>query len=109
MPNVFLSFSGGIENNSHFPLFYEAFINGLQKHGNNVLFVADPSKGKLKKTVKKIKEFSPDLIILFNNHFPKYNFFNDFDCPVVVYAVDSILYWQNKVGHAKNCTHTHLS
>ena len=54
------------------PLFYESFLNGLTQYGNDV-FVASCNKWVLnydkipEKILKKIKNFNPDLIILFNN------------------------------------------
>ena len=100
MAKIFLSFFNGIENKKSIPLFYEGFINGLQNHGNDVLFFPVPLftlEGKASnKLIKSIKNFSPDLIILFNNFFYQYDFFSNFDCPVIVYDVDSVLFWKNK-------------
>ncbi len=96
MAKVFLSFCNGIGDHTRLLSFYEGFINGLQKNGNDVLFSCSSAKRNQKKTIKKIKDFCPDLIILFNNFFSKYDFFKEFDCPIIIYSSDSYLYWPNK-------------
>lgn len=81
-----------------FPCFYESFINGLMSAGNQILsvpfskwnMVGEKCPARL---LNKIKEFNPDLMIFFNNRF--YDVSKDFDCPIVIYEVDSFLYYSN--------------
>ena len=103
MAKVFLSFYNAIYDDRHpekIPCFYEAFISGLQKSGNDVLyqmntkFVSENFRRIPFFLRKKIKQFNPDVIILFNNCF--YDVSNDFDCPIIVYSVDSPFYFSNK-------------
>ena len=108
MARIFLSFFNGIQcedDENVMPAFYEAFCNGLKQNGNDVFVVMHLYWGKnLGKApallLKEIKNFNPDLIILFNNAF--YDLSKDFDCPIVVYGVDSPLYYSNKECLKKN-------
>lgn len=82
------------------PPYYEAFVSGLKKAGNeifcffhkdyNISFDGDIPSDLL----QKIKTFSPEIAIFFNNDF--YNIHKYFDIPVVVYDVDSPLYTKHK-------------
>lgn len=81
------------------PCFYETFIDGLLKSGNEVL--VETTNIWSFKTVKcpphiakKIKDFNPDVCFLFNNCF--YDISNVVECPIVVYEVDSFLFYKNK-------------
>ena len=103
MAKVFLSFFNDMYDAripEKMPCFYEAFIKGLQKSGNDVLyymmtkFVSEDFGRAPHLVLKKIKSFNPDIIILFNNCF--YDISDDFSCPIVVYSVDSPLYFSNK-------------
>ena len=103
MAKVFLSFFNALHDArfpEKMPCFYEAFIKGLQKLGNDVLyymmtkFVSDDFGRAPQLVLKKIKNFHPDIIILFNNCF--YDISNDFSCPIIVYSVDSPIYFSNK-------------
>ncbi len=82
------------------PCFYEAFIKGLQKAGNDVFYYMVPEfvssdfgRAPLP-LLEKIKIFDPDIIILFNNCF--YDISDYFSCPIIVYSVDSPIYFSNK-------------
>lgn len=75
MAKVFLSFYSAIQDKSNpyaVACFYESFINGLIKAGNDVLvhlhnyFLGDDRQLTLE-LKKQIDEFNPDLAILFNN------------------------------------------
>lgn len=102
MAKIFLSFYNGIsseDNNEAIPLFYEAFCKGLKQFGNDVLAITH--KKWIKEwgvipdlLLEEIKSFNPDIIILFNNAF--FNLSQYFDCPIIVYEVDSPLYYQNR-------------
>ena len=101
MAKVFLAFFNGligVQNKYALPVFYEAFINGLIQNGNEVFACMHNHFGGLNssipvKLLSAIKEFNPDLIILFNNHF--YDISKDFECPIIIYEVDSPLYYGN--------------
>lgn len=108
MANIFISFYNGVSdpnNPNAIPCFYETFCNCLEKLGNK-LFVYTRRSFNLdfenipKNLLSEIKEFNPDLIILFNNAF--YDVSKHFDCPIVVYEVDSPLLYLNKEGLKKN-------
>ncbi len=99
---IFISFFSCAEDSNNkeaIPCFYESFIKGL-KESNNELFVYITRKfgydyGKApRKLLDQIKDFNPDIIILFNNAF--YEIANEFECPIFVYEVDSPLYYSNK-------------
>lgn len=102
MTRVFVSFFSGVNdpfNEKAIPCFYESFLNGLKKFGCEVFvyvtksFAADYNKIP-DELLCKIKKFNPELIILFNNAF--YDISNEFECPILIYEVDSPLYYSNK-------------
>lgn len=108
MANIFISFYNGVtdpNNPKAIPCFYETFCNCLEKSGNKLLvytaknFNVDLNKVP-KRLLKEIKEFEPDLIILFNNAF--YDISKHFDCPIVIYEVDSPLLYYNKEAIKRN-------
>ncbi|WP_086245426.1 glycosyltransferase family protein [Campylobacter devanensis] len=80
-------------NKNACPPFYEGFIKGLEKHGNNVLcFQWSLPQLNLNnkipdKYLDKIKRFKPDLFIFFNNQF--WDVSRYFDAPIIIYDVDS--------------------
>lgn len=102
MAKVFISLFSNIDdpNNVHpVPYFYETIISKLQELGNSVYvyiskdFAKDYTK--INQDIKKsIADFNPDLCILFNNTF--YDISNIVDCPIVVYEVDSPIFYSNK-------------
>lgn len=102
MAKIFVSFFNAINDKDNpyvVPGFYEAFLNGLKQAGNEILAYGVtvwklPYENCPVDIKKQIKEFDPDLIILFNNFF--YDISDDFDCPIIIYEVDSFLYYQNK-------------
>lgn len=73
--------------------FYESLISELQKNGNNVLVYINSTykygfEGEIPEQIYyELKTFSPDLFIFFNNDF--WNVSKKFDCPIIVYDVDS--------------------
>ena len=86
-------------DNCAVPCFYESFVDGLKSFGNNVLvFVFDKFSadfGGVPENVKNsINEFNPDLCVFFNNTF--YDISRMVECPIVVYKVDSPMYYCNK-------------
>ena len=100
MAKILLAFFNGITNSNHphaMPCFYEAFIQGLREHGNDLLvYHHDRFNASFSVPPKNIKEeieaFGPDCAILFNNCF--YDL-SAYDFPILVYEVDSILYYSN--------------
>lgn len=104
MAKVFLSFYNAIQDKNNpyaVACFYESFIDGLIKAGNNVLvhlhsyFLGDDRQLTLE-LKKQIDEFNPDLAILFNNSLGGGNIYKMCQCPVLIYEVDSPIYYQNK-------------
>ena len=79
------------------PPFYEAFVNGLKEHGNDVLCfhfntVRREFVSIIPDSIKnKIINFNPDICIIFNNNF--WNMTDWISCPIVIYDVDSPLYF----------------
>ena len=107
MSKIFLAFYSGV-NDEHnelaIPCFYESFINGLIKYGNKVF--AHVSKKFIfsekqipQNLLHEIEKFNPDLIILFNNNF--YDISEKFDCPIIIFDVDSPLYYSNQTNLLK--------
>jgi hypothetical protein len=103
MSKIFLSFFNGIciqdKQEYRIPAFYESFINGLRNFGNDVFLFYSSAWNKNfgtipRKLLKEIKDFNPDLIILFNNFF--YDISEYFDCDIVIFEVDSPIYYWNK-------------
>ena len=91
------------DNSVVIPAFYEGFIKGLQDAGNELLvynhtmFWGDNDITSYIPTEKvkfEISSFNPDLVILFNNSF--YDISNIVNCPIIIYEVDSPLYYSNK-------------
>ena len=101
MAKVFLSFMNGISpeiSNSVMPCFYESFIKGLEDAGNDVLVFHQwgmPYRPRSETEYDEIREalndFSPDLVIAFNNYGPDYT--KMCECPILLYEVDSPLYY----------------
>ena len=97
------------------PCFYEAMINELVAHGNDVLhfitgdilasdFQSDNkaySKRIENEVFSAVKEFKPDLIIAFNNSFV-HGVEKIVDCPYVIWDVDSLDYFSDLDNIKKN-------
>lgn len=102
MVRVFLSFFSGVSdvnNINAIPCFYETFIQGLNKNGNEVFAFVSKTFGKDFENIPRdllleIKNFQPEIVILFNNAF--YDISQEVDCPIFIYEVDSPLYYSNK-------------
>ena len=103
MANILVSmynFARDPQNYNVMPPFYEAFVEGLRKAGNNVFCFFHKKydmdfSGKIPFSLQEaMKRFSPDLAIFFDNNF--WDITGIFDIPVVVYDVDSPLYIKNK-------------
>ncbi len=108
MAKIFLAFFNGIkgaQDPNAIPLFYEGFIKGLQENGNEVFAIMHNHWSMNFDSIppallQDIKEFNPDLIFIFNNSF--YDLSKEFDCPIIIYEVDSPLYYRNKEALIKN-------
>lgn len=106
MANIFISFSHVLYKKSNaqgvFPVFYDLFISKLIEFGNNVYYMdSNPMSTNIeapsnKNFLKPLHDIKPDLIILFNNRFPKIDLSKHFDCPVCIYGVDTVLLYSNK-------------
>ena len=101
MARFFIAFYNAIERQGicALPCFYETFVKGLAKAGNDVLVettdIWDFRQINCPANIaKKIKDFNPDVCFLFNNCF--YDISNLVDCPIVIYEVDSFLFYKNK-------------
>ena len=102
MSKIFLSFFSCAEdpdNKEAIPCFYESFIQGLQNNGNELfVYISKRFGGEYGNPpvtlLEQIKNFNPDIIILFNNAF--YDISKYFECPIFVYEVDSPLFYSNK-------------
>ncbi len=111
MAKIFIAFFNGIDDPNDVygvPCFFDAFFQGLINLGNELLVFQskkfflnfEKHDDLLKAKIKEIKEFNPDLILLFNNSFCDIS--QEFDCPIIIYEVDSPLYYQNKKSLLKN-------
>ena len=96
------------------PAFYESFINGLKNLGNDVLIYNQATINTWGKNLEEcpkniadeIKNFSPDCAFLFNNSF--YDISNIIDCPIIVYEVDTPMYYSNKNNLKANPNRYHF-
>ena len=78
------------ENPNAMPVFYESFVQGLDRAGNEIaLFSHDlfgVDFGEMDAETKRaICDFAPDICFVFNNCF--YDLANVVDCPIVIYEV----------------------
>ena len=90
--------------------YIEGFIKALTNIGNEVMpYIAHDfrhSKGWKRKiysiqSTNEIKAFDPELIITFNNAADP-NFLKKVDCPILIVASDTPVYWSNKDFIKKN-------
>lgn len=102
MARILVTFFNGMydENDSSvMPIFYEGFIRGLENAGNCVAAVSHPwfgaEFGPINDELKKsIIDFAPDICFSFNNCF--YDLSDVVECPIIIYEVDSPVYFSNK-------------
>lgn len=96
------------------PPFYESFLQGLKNAGNTVKCFQTKTVAGGNRFANDIpdyhkeflKEFNPDLCILFNNNF--WDISDLVDCPILVYDVDSPLEWQSKESLIENVGRYHF-
>lgn len=108
MAKVLISYFSGLEENK-MSIFFEGFIGALEKYGNEILYLntsgflekAWNGNNKLKNHIKvdelldKIKMFSPELCITFNNSIPS-DIVNILDIPIVIWHADTFMYFNDK-------------
>lgn len=102
MAKILVAFFNTIEdkeNPNALPLFYEAFIEGLDKAGNEIMLFSHKmfglDFGEIDENTKKcIVDFKPDICFIFNNSF--YDISEIVSCPIIIYEVDSPRYFSNK-------------
>lgn len=107
MAKILLAFYNTIvdeENPNAMPLFYEAFTEGLDKAGNDIMIFSHKMFGTNfgeidEKTKMVITDFEPDICFIFNNAF--YDISEIVSCPIVIYEVDSPRYYSNKISIQK--------
>jgi ABC-type Na+ transport system ATPase subunit NatA len=101
--------------------FYEGFSEAFSKKGHVVRHIItnecniDPwngnnipfSKKLATDIINKIKKFSPDLIISFNNSIIN-NIHKYVDCPIVIAEADRWIYFSNKLEIKKNVNRYHF-
>ncbi len=110
MSRIFVS--AFCQNKNKITCFLDGFIDELKNFGNDVLFFASDyalmdGLQAHASLIKTIKDFNPQLIILFNNNFYDYDFANNFTCPIAVLEIDSVLFFSNKHLLKRN-NRTHL-
>ena len=108
MANIFIAFFNGVEdegNPNALPIFYESFIKEMDKVGNDLYVIAHHywgvDFGEIDVELEQqIKKFDPDVCFIFNNSF--YDLANVVDCPIIIYEVDSPIYFSNKEKLCRN-------
>lgn len=108
MAKIVIAFYNGVEDENNpnaVPIFYEGFIRGLDRAGNQLAVYTHKwfgvDFGEIdEETRNSIRAFDPDLCIIFNNSF--YDLSEVVDCPIIVYEVDSPRYFSNRNNIRKN-------
>lgn len=107
MAKIFISFFNALENinNGAMPCFYESLLKSLYDQGNEILYFSNTYFNQdINKPpryfIEKIKKFNPELIILFNNSC--FDIAKYFECTIIIWEVDSYLYFTNKEKIKKN-------
>lgn len=103
MAKILLAFFAGTDygkKDSAIGPFYESFITALQARGHKLMVMAHPNFGAAEwgrydaSLAREIKNFNPDLCIIFNNSF--WDISDLVNCPILIYASDSVLYFANQ-------------
>ncbi len=103
MARIFVSlynFCRRIESFEAMVPFYESFLDGLKKAGNDVLcfqhktFDRQFQEAMPNSIRQKIIDFNPEICILFNNSF--WDISHLVECPIVIYDTDSPALFANK-------------
>lgn len=99
MAKIFVAFYTKVESPVILP-FFEGFLRELESRGHQLVVSAHYNwdthewGGCNKDIADKIRELNPDLCIIFNNQF--YDISDVVKCPILIYGVDSILFFHNK-------------
>ena len=95
------------DNYCDMPPFFECFLEGLKKAGNDVKCyqIKEYANRGFESNIPNeyrvmLLDFNPDLCILFNNSF--WDISNLVECPIVIYDVDSPIEWQMKNSIKEN-------
>lgn len=107
MSKLLVTFYNGIcdeKNPEAIPAFYEMLLEGLRKYGNSVYVVFHRLFGVdfgdiPEEEGKKIKEFDPDICLVFNNSF--YDLSKIIECPIVIIETDC-MYISNLLAIRRN-------
>jgi hypothetical protein len=110
MAKIFISFYNAVQDDDNplaMPCFYDSLIHELKNNGNQVLvffssdyypfswsFKEAEIKVDLSATIKKLRDFDPDFIIAFNHSYLDIS--NYFECPIVIWEVDSYQMYADK-------------
>lgn len=88
------------------PSFYESFVKGMKEAGNDVLCFHQKTHARSfdepipTQQAHIIKQFNPDICILFCNKF--WDLSSIVDCPIIIYGVDSPWEYAGKENLRKN-------
>ena len=99
MANIVVAFYNPLMRIDGIFPYIESFLCNLKNYGNNILCFQKPAtdlhiKQEIpERYLQKIKEFNPDLFILFNNQF--FDISKHFDKPIIIFDIDSPNFWAN--------------
>lgn len=103
MAKIFVAFFAGNDygkTSSAIGPFYESFITSLNERGHKVAIIAHTHFGAIEwggydaNLARELKNFNPDLCIIFNNAF--WDIGDIVNCPILIYSSDSVLYFANQ-------------
>ena len=107
MAKVLVAFCNGLlryqeENDYRIPIFFETFIKGLLKQGNDVLMFQHRAFNTKFPDISidmkdEIQAFEPDLCVLFNNAF--FDLTRVVECPILIYAADTPIFLLTERGN----------
>lgn len=101
------------DDGTSMPPFFESFLDGLKRAGNQVLCFQTKkvtnrgfNKPIPQELLSRVKGFDPELCILFNNNF--WDISDVVECPIVIYDVDSPIEYQMKDNLKKKVGRYHF-
>ena len=117
MAKIIISHFSGIRHAGRWETacYYEGLLKSLVESGNSVLHIVssdfldapwngnneENDNGSKKAILKEIVDFSPDLVIAFNNSIPQ-SIEKSVDCPFILWDADSVNYFNDKNNIKKN-------